>query len=68
MKIDEDPHPLNCVVMTIFQGEMNPNRTLYGRLCQSRNERLFPVGGMLMYPLKEVINIYRLIMNLFHII
>ena len=30
LKTDEEPHPLNFVVMTIFQGKMNPNRTLYG--------------------------------------
>ena len=32
MKTDEKYHPLHYVFMEIFQGEMNPNRTLYGRL------------------------------------
>ena len=31
MKTDEELDPLYCVVLTIFQGDLNPNRTLYGR-------------------------------------
>ena len=49
VKIDEEPYPLYCVVMAIFQGGMNPNRALYGSVCRSVNERLFPVGAILMY-------------------
>ena len=49
MKTDEEPHPLHCVVMTIFQGEMNPNRALYGRLCRSVNEIICHVGAIFMY-------------------
>ena len=49
MKTDENYHPLHCVVMTIFQGGMNPNRNIYGRLCRSVNERLYLVGEIFMY-------------------
>ena len=49
MKTDEDPYPLYCVVMTILQGKINPNRTLYGRFCDSINERLCHVGLLFMY-------------------
>ena len=49
MKIDEEPHPLHCVVMTILQVKMNPNRKLYERLYCSVNEILCPVGAIFMY-------------------
>ena len=49
MKTYEDPHSLHCVVMTIFQGKINSNRTLYGRFCRSVNERSCPVGAIFMY-------------------
>ena len=49
MKTDEEPHPLHCVVMTIFQGGVNPNRTLYGRFCRYVNEILCPAGAIFMY-------------------
>ena len=61
MKIDEDPHPLHYMVMTIFQGEMNSNRTLYGRFYCSVNKILCPVGAIFVYLfIKEVISIYSL--------
>ena len=53
MKSNEEPHPLHCVFMTIFQGEMDPNRTLYEGFCRSVNERLCSVGGILMYLFKR---------------
>ena len=49
MKTDEETHPLHSMVMTIFQGEINPNRTLYAGFCSYVNERLCPVGAILMY-------------------
>ena len=49
MKTDKYPYPLHCVVMKIFQGKMNSNRTLYGRFCRSVNEILCPVGAIFMY-------------------
>ena len=49
MKTDEDPHPPQCVIMTIFQGKINPNRTLYGRFYRYLNEILCPVGTIFMY-------------------
>ena len=48
-RTDEEPHPLHCVVMTIFQGKRNPYMTLYGRLFHSVNEILRPVGEIFMY-------------------
>ena len=53
MKIDEEPYPLYCVVMKIFQGKMNPNRTVYGGFCRSLNEILFPVGEIFIYIYKS---------------
>ena len=49
IKTYEEPHPLNCVVMKIFQDKMNPNRTLNGRFYRYVNERLFPVLAIFMY-------------------
>ena len=37
MKTDADPHPLHCVVMTIHQGGINPNITLYVKFCHCVN-------------------------------
>ena len=49
VKIDEDPHPLHCVVMTILQGGVNPNRTLYGRFFRSLNDGFCRIGSIFMY-------------------
>ena len=49
MKTDEEPHPLHCVAMKIFQGTMNNKGKTYGRFCCSANGRLYPVGTILMY-------------------
>ena len=49
LKTDEEPQPLYCVVMKIFQGRMNPNRTLYVRFFHSVNEILCPVGAIFVY-------------------
>ena len=48
-KTDEDPHPLHCVVMTIFQGKMNLKSKPYGRYFRSLNELLCPVGAIFVY-------------------
>ena len=56
MKTDEELHPKHFVVMKIFQGEINPNKTLYGRFCRYVNEILCPVGSIFVYLLK--VNLY----------
>ena len=48
MKIDEEPHPLNCAVMKICQGgEGGHNITPYESFCRSKI--LFPAGAIFMY-------------------
>ena len=53
MKKYEEHHPLHCVVMKIFQGGVNPNRTLYGRLWRTENEILCPGSAIFMYIFKR---------------
>ena len=53
MKKNEEPHPLHYVVMTIFHGKINPNRTPYGGFFRSANEILCPVGAISVYLFKR---------------